>query len=127
MVASRGLGPKPIPHRSLNAQNLAEAIQFCLHPDAQAAAQDVANQMSHESGVAAAVASFHRNLPFDNMQCQLLTSEPAVWRFKKSSKPSLYLSKIAAEILLEYYRIKLTDLHLSVYFLTLPYYTEPDP
>jgi hypothetical protein len=110
MVASCGLGPKPIPYRSLTSDNLAEAIRFCLLPKAQSAAQDVASRMSHENGVASAVASFHSNLPVNEMRCHILHSEPAVWRFKKSSKPPIRLSKIAAEVLVEHHRLKLSDL-----------------
>ncbi|CAG7925672.1 unnamed protein product [Penicillium olsonii] len=109
LIASRGLGPKPIPHKSLNPQNLADAIRFCLTPSAQAAARDVANQMRDEAGVSTAVASFHRNLPLDRMRCDLLTSEPAVWKLKKSSKP-FYLSRLAAEVLVEHHRLKASDL-----------------
>ncbi|CAG8237173.1 unnamed protein product [Penicillium salamii] len=109
LIASRGLGPKPIPYKSLNPQNLADAIQFCLKPSAQAAARDVARQMCDESGVSTAVASFHRNLPLDRMRCHLLTSEPAVWKLKKSSKP-FHLSRLAAEVLVEHHRLKASDL-----------------
>ncbi|KAJ5252962.1 hypothetical protein N7489_003372 [Penicillium chrysogenum] len=110
MVASRGIGPMPIPHRSLNADNLAEAIRFCLHPDTLAAAGDLAREMSQEAGVSAAVASFHRNLPVDKMKCQFLDSEPAVWQLKQNAKPPMNLSKMAAGILLENSRIDTKDL-----------------
>ena len=110
MVASRGIGPMPIPHRSLNADNLAEAIRFCLHPDTLAAAGDLAREMSEEAGVPAAVASFHRNLPVDKMKCQFLDSEPAVWQLKQNTKPPINLSKMAAGILLENSRIDTKDL-----------------
>jgi hypothetical protein len=110
MIASRGLGPRPIPYKQLNAQNLASAIEFCLQPSAQAAARDVARQMSDESGVSTAVTSFYRNLPLDRMRCHLLSSEPAVWQLKKSSKPPLHLSKLAAEVLIEHHRLKISDL-----------------
>ncbi|KAL4934238.1 uncharacterized protein BDV17DRAFT_248733 [Aspergillus undulatus] len=111
MVATRRLGPEPIPYKSLDAHNLAEAIRFCLQPIAQAAARDVADRMSKEYGVAAAVASFHRNLPIDRMRCQL-TSEPAVWRYKKSSTApvKMKMSRVAAHILVEHHRVKVSDL-----------------
>lgn len=109
LIASRGLGPLPIPHKSLSAQNLADAIRFCLQPSAQAAARDVARQMRDETGVSAAVASFHRNLPLDRMRCHLMTSEPAVWKLKKGSKP-MHLSRLAAEVLVEHHRLKPGDL-----------------
>ena len=101
MVASRGIGPMPIPHRSLNAENLAEAIRFCLHPDTLAAAGELARQMAEEAGVSAAVASFHRNLPLGKMKCQFMDSEPAVWRLKQGPKDSMNMSKIAAGLLIE--------------------------
>ncbi|CAG8896915.1 unnamed protein product [Penicillium egyptiacum] len=110
MVASRGIGPMPIPRRSLNADNLAEAIRFCLHPDTLAAAGDLAREMSEEAGVSAAVASFHRNLPVDKMKCQFLDSEPAAWQLKQNAKSPMNLSKMAAGILLENSRIDTKDL-----------------
>ncbi|KAJ5737241.1 uncharacterized protein N7483_002366 [Penicillium malachiteum] len=110
MVASCGLGPRPIPYRSLTSDKLAEAIKFCLQPEAQAAAHDVADRMSHENGVATAVASFHRNLPVTNMQCDVHPSAPAAWRFKKSSKKPLLLSKIAAGVLIDHRWLKQSDL-----------------
>jgi hypothetical protein len=112
LIAGRGLGPIPIPYKSLTAQNLANAIEFCLTPSAQAAAHDVARQMRDESGVSTAVAAFHRNLPLDRMRCHLLTSEPAIWKVKKASKPSLHLSRIAAEVLVGHHRLKAGDLEL---------------
>lgn len=110
MVASCGLGPRPIPYRSVTSDNLAEAIRFCLQPEAQSAAHNVAKQMSHENGIAAAVASFHRNLPVAKMQCDVHPSAPAAWRFKKSSKQPLRLSKLAAEVLIDHRRLKQSDL-----------------
>lgn len=110
MVASRGIGPMPIPHRNLNAENLAEAIRFCLHPDTLAAAAELANQMSQEDGVSTAVASFHRNLPVDKMQCQFLDSEPAAWQMKQGPQRVVNLSKMAAGVLIENSRIDSNDL-----------------
>ncbi|OJJ08353.1 hypothetical protein ASPVEDRAFT_393860 [Aspergillus versicolor CBS 583.65] len=117
MVASRGLGPKPIPYKSLTTHKLADAIRFCLQPTAQSAARDVAKRMSHENGVSAAVASFHRNLPVNTMACDVLDSEAAVWQWGKGTKRPIYLSKVAAAILLDHHRLKLSDLQ--------PYQTHP--
>lgn len=114
MVASRGIGPMPIPHRSLNAENLAESIRFCLHPDTLSAAGELARQMSAEAGVSAAVASFHRNLPMNDMKCQFMDSEPAVWRLKQDSKNSMNISKIAAGLLIENSLINSNDLKSCV-------------
>ncbi|KAL4981853.1 hypothetical protein BDW68DRAFT_196013 [Aspergillus falconensis] len=113
MVASRGLGPLPILYKKLKTENLTEAIRFCLQPEALAAAEKVAIEMSAESGVAAAVVSFHCNLPVENMRCHLIPSEPAVRRYKKAAGPPMYLSKMAAGIPVDYLRIesKHLDLH----------------
>jgi hypothetical protein len=111
MVASCGIGPKPIPHRTLTADNLAEAIRFCLEPNTLTAAEELAIRMSEESGVSAAVASFHRNLPIDQMQCRFFGSEPAAWKLKQQNpKSAIYLSKMAAGILVENTRIDPKDL-----------------
>lgn len=119
MVASRGLGPAPIPHRDLNAKSLTEAIRFCLQSEALAAAEKVALEMSEEDGVTAAVASFHRNLPAEHMRCHLIPSEPAAWKFKKAANPPMYLSKMAASILVDYLRVE--SKHLDPYGLVRPY------
>jgi hypothetical protein len=100
----------PVPHRSLNAENLAEAIRFCLHADTLSAAEDLAREMSEEDGISAAVASFHRNLPLEKMRCQFLESEPAAWQLKQNGKPAVNLSKMAAGILVENSRIDSKDL-----------------
>ncbi|KAI9930242.1 hypothetical protein MW887_012054 [Aspergillus wentii] len=102
MVAASGAGPPPIPNRSLDAKNLADAIRFCGLPETVAAAGDIADRMSAETGVQTAVESFHRNLPVDEMRCQILLNEPAVWSYKKSGTKPLCLSRKAGEILLDH-------------------------
>ncbi|KAL2842748.1 hypothetical protein BJY01DRAFT_264410 [Aspergillus pseudoustus] len=104
LIASSGSGPKPIPYREVNADGLAEAIRLCLEPKTRQAAQEIATKMKHESGVTAAVASFHRNLPVEQMQCNLLPDRAATWVCKTSSK-SVRLSKLAAQILVDHLRI----------------------
>ncbi|PWY68434.1 sterol glucosyltransferase [Aspergillus heteromorphus CBS 117.55] len=99
MIAGAGAGPLPIPHASLNAQNLAEAILFCLTPEATRSAHDIAFKMQYETGVSAAVHSFHRHLPSHRMRCPLIQSQPAVWKYKKSGH-SLNLSRTAVQILI---------------------------
>src|SRR5690349_16696264 len=69
VVASNGAGPVPIPHKALNHQNLADAITFCLTPEAQQAARAVADQMRRENGVNTAVQSFHRQLDARQLRC----------------------------------------------------------
>ncbi|KAJ7182617.1 hypothetical protein C8R43DRAFT_1228972 [Mycena crocata] len=101
MVAAAGAGPVPIPHRELNAVNLAAAIKLCLTADAAVAARTIAEKMRAEgSGVKAAVASFHANLPLQPLQCDIFLDRPATWTLKKG-KRKIRLSKLAAEVLVQ--------------------------
>lgn len=109
MVATARAGPAPIPFKSLNSENLAQAIRYCLTAEAQDAAAAVAEKMRAESGVKTAIESFHRNLPVENMACDLVPSLPATWSYTKSKKP-IKLSGAAAEILLLSHTIKTNDL-----------------
>ncbi|GAB1193658.1 hypothetical protein APSETT444_002879 [Aspergillus pseudonomiae] len=95
MIAAVGAGPEPIPHKNLTARKLADAITYCLTPQAVAVAREIAHRMRQECGVRAAVESFHAHLPRRKMQCDLIPSEPAVWYFK-TGRRTVKLSKIAA-------------------------------
>ncbi|TEA21368.1 Sterol 3-beta-glucosyltransferase UGT80B1 [Colletotrichum sidae] len=110
MVALAGAGPKPIPHQKLTAENLSEAIRFCLTPEAAAAAAQLAAKMRTENGVATAVQSFHANLPLDVLPCDVLSDQTAVWEFKRGKK-QLRLSKQAAGVLLDH--LKIGQKHMS--------------
>ncbi|KAL3421955.1 glycosyltransferase family 1 protein (sterol glucosyltransferase) [Phlyctema vagabunda] len=100
MVAAAGAGPKPIDHKHLDAWSLAEAINFCLLPETLRAAQNLAKGIRAESGVKRAVDLFHRNLPTDDMSCDLIARSPATWIWTKG-KRSCKLSHRAASILVE--------------------------
>jgi hypothetical protein len=63
-----------------------------------AAAKAIARRMENEEGVRAAVESFHRHLPIEKMQCDLIPDQPAVWTLKSGRKP-VKVSKVAAEVL----------------------------
>ncbi|KAI9741719.1 MAG: hypothetical protein M1834_000104 [Cirrosporium novae-zelandiae] len=112
MIAAAGAGPQPIPFKALTTQALQEAIHFCLTPEAVAAANNIALQMRAESGVKAAVAAFHRNLPTERLPCDILPQLPAVWKYKKSPRP-IRLSKLAAEILAEHGQIDRKKLKMN--------------
>jgi hypothetical protein len=94
-------------------ENLAEAFKFCLRTETKQAAQEIADKMRHESGVQAAVASFHRNLPVEQMQCGLLPDRAATWVCKTPSGP-VRLSKLAAQVLVEHLRVDKKKLQLYV-------------
>ena len=98
MVATAGAGLDLIPFKSLTAQKLADAITYSHTPRAIAVAQSIADKINQESGVRAAVDSFHAHLPQARMQCDLISGEAAVWKLKKG-KRVLKLSNTAALIL----------------------------
>ncbi|KAJ7705318.1 hypothetical protein B0H17DRAFT_1037634 [Mycena rosella] len=100
MVAAAGAGPKPIPHKALDVQNLTDAIACCLAPEATAAARSIASKMRSESGVKTAVDSFHANLPLERLPCEILPNQSAAWTIKKG-KRKIRLSKLAAAALVQ--------------------------
>ncbi|KAI7762941.1 hypothetical protein LZL87_013432 [Fusarium oxysporum] len=120
MVHAGGAGPAPIPFKVLDSNNLAEAIQFCLTPEASAAARQIADKMSSEAGVRRAVASFHANLPLNDMRCDMLPNLPAAWLYEKKGK-HIKLSKMAAEILVQEEKVSWKDLK---YYQSQPVHIE---
>ncbi|KAH0366129.1 UDP-Glycosyltransferase/glycogen phosphorylase, partial [Aureobasidium melanogenum] len=112
MIYAAGAGPRPIHHKSLTAENLSEAIKFLMIPDARHSASQIAQSMSAENGVEAAVQSFHRHLPRETVHCDVLPHLPAVWTYRVSSKQTIKLSKLAAEVLVD--RLKIDPKKLGI-------------
>lgn len=98
MVAAVGAGPSPIHHKSLTAENFAEALRFCHDDKVQEAAAGTARRMRNENGVRTAVMSFLNNLLVERMQCDYLTDHPASWTLRVHGKTTK-ISRVAAEIL----------------------------
>ncbi|KAF2862120.1 glycosyltransferase family 1 protein [Piedraia hortae CBS 480.64] len=84
MVSKAGAGPPPIPHKSLTATNLADAIKTCLHPDSVAKARELSRRISCEDGTRTAAETFHRMLDLDSLRCSVFPAKPAVWRVKRT-------------------------------------------
>lgn len=115
MIAAARAGPSPIHHKSLNENNLAEAIRYCLMPETVNAAAEISQKMKAENGVQAALRSFHCNLPVEALRCDLLPDEPAVWLYAQSKKKKpLKLSDKAAFILTEHKKIDAKHIKLWV-------------
>ncbi|KAH8688353.1 hypothetical protein BGZ61DRAFT_533137 [Ilyonectria robusta] len=110
VVASNGAGPNPIPHKSLNVDNLTAGIQFALSKDAQVAAQGIASRMLQENGVEAAVNFFHSHLPPSSMTCDLLPTRVARWTYAGKSKTTMKLSDVALKVLLREKKLKRSDI-----------------
>ncbi|GME65229.1 putative sterol glucosyltransferase [Neofusicoccum parvum] len=110
MVASAGAGPDPIPHRQMNPENLHGAIAYCLTGQARYSAEQIAEKMKAESGVKAAVESFHAHLPKD-LACDVMPDQPAAWKYKEG-KRKIKLSKVAAILLEEQGKVGRKNLKL---------------
>ncbi|KAF7118656.1 hypothetical protein CNMCM5793_008194 [Aspergillus hiratsukae] len=104
MIARAGAGPSPIPHARLGVQNLADAIRLCLKPQTVAAAREIATKMQYESGVTAAIQSFYRHLPLEQMSCQIFPDQVSVWKYAKY-KREIRLSRKAVQILIDHLKI----------------------
>lgn len=98
MVARAGAGPNAIRHKDLNLENLTEALNYCMSPEASRAALAISDKMKGDSGVKAAARSFHKHLPAERMQCQLADDKVATWAYFNRGKQML-LSDFAVEIL----------------------------
>jgi UDP:flavonoid glycosyltransferase YjiC (YdhE family) len=93
MVAQAGAGPEPIPHKQLTADNLANAIKFCLKPESLERAKELANKIATEQGRDVGAQSFHQYLEVDRLRCTLAPFRAAVWRVRRTK---VQLSAFAA-------------------------------
>lgn len=107
MIAASGAGSPPVPYKGLTAEGLAEAIRICLTPEAAEAAKAIAEKMKAEDGVKTAVASFHRNLSYEKIRCDLVPTLPAVYEYK-----GVKLSAAAANALGRHQKVKQDQLSL---------------
>ncbi|KAF2201810.1 UDP-Glycosyltransferase/glycogen phosphorylase [Delitschia confertaspora ATCC 74209] len=102
-----------IPYKKLTAERLAEGIKQCLSEEARINVKKIADSIAKEGdGARNAVRSFHRNLPTrgeGSMRCHILEERAAAWRLKNTS---LHLSPLAAELLVEWKKIKWNELRL---------------
>ena len=105
VVAAAGAGPGPIPQKDLTVERLVDALNFALSPRANAAAGAVAHKMARENGVQAAVDSFHRWLPIDQLRCQVLPYQAARWLLEVHGKQAR-LSDAAVDALVAAKKIK---------------------
>jgi len=121
MVARAGAGPEPIPHKELTAQKLADAINFCLKPDSQAKAKDMAAKIAEEKGSDLGAQSFHQQLDVDKLRCTLSPSRIAVWRVKRTQ---VMLSAMVACTLAEAGELDFSNLKL---FRPKEYETDDGP
>jgi UDP:flavonoid glycosyltransferase YjiC (YdhE family) len=121
MVARAGAGPDPIPHKELTGEKLAEAINFCLKPESQEKAKELASKIAKEKGSDVGAQSFHQNLDVDKLRCTVAPSRTAVWRLKRTQ---VRLSALAACTLANEGLLNFQDLKL---FRAREYETDDGP
>lgn len=121
MVARAGAGPEPLPHKELTGQKLADAIDFCLKPESQERAKELANKIAKEKGTQVGAQSFHQQLDVDKLRCTLVPSHVAVWRLKRTQ---VRLSALAACTLANAGLLEFNDLKL---FRPREYETDEGP
>ncbi|KAH7220959.1 hypothetical protein BKA60DRAFT_47211 [Fusarium oxysporum] len=102
MVSNANVGPEPVPYKHLNAEKLAEGIEFCLTEKARDAAGAIAKRIAEEGdGAVNAVKEFHRQLNLRSpslLRCSLLKDHTAVWELKNTN---IKLGALAADILVD--------------------------
>jgi hypothetical protein len=109
MVARAGAGPKPIPHKQLTVDKLADAINFCLKPESLERAQALASKIAAEQGNNLAAQSIHQFLEPDRLRCTLAPARPSAWRIKRTK---VRLSAFAAYTLVNANLLEFKDLKL---------------
>ncbi|KAF9774102.1 hypothetical protein IL306_007935 [Fusarium sp. DS 682] len=102
MVSNANVGPEPVPYKHLDAEKLAEGIEFCLTDKARDAAGEIAKRIAEEGdGAVNAVKEFHRQLNLRSpsiLRCSLLKDRTAVWELKNTN---IKLGALAADILVD--------------------------
>ncbi|KAK7963820.1 Sterol 3-beta-glucosyltransferase [Apiospora saccharicola] len=121
MVARAGAGPDPIHNKSLNAENLAEAIRVAMKPETQERAKELGAKIREEQGTDVGGQSFHQHLDVDKLRCSVAPSRVAVWRVRRTS---IRLSSLAAASLVQHGYLQYSDLKL---FRSREYSTEDEP
>lgn len=121
MIARAGAGPDPIPHKQLTADNLADAINFCLKPESLERAKELADKIAAERGCDTGAQSFHQFLEADRLRCALAPSRVASWRVRRTQ---VRLSAFAACTLA---KADLLDFHDLKLFRAQEYYTDEGP
>lgn len=102
-------GPIPIPHKQLTSDKLVAAIEQALELETQQRANEMASSIGGETGLAAGVDSFHKQLRVDTVRCMFCPSRSAVWRVRRTK---IRLSAFAATVLSNEGILDLEDLKL---------------
>ncbi|KAL8828313.1 MAG: hypothetical protein Q9170_006662 [Blastenia crenularia] len=109
MIARAGAGPLPIPHKQLNAENLAAGIMTCLEPRTLERAKELGTRISSERGTDVGAESFHQGLDVDSLRCAVSPNRAAVWQVERTTTR---LSAFAATTLCEEGLLDFSELKL---------------
>ncbi len=71
MVFRANLGPRPCPINQLSLPLVVEAFETLKSDHIKQNSLKMSTQMAEEDGVEGAVAAFYRNLPLENMLCDV--------------------------------------------------------
>eukprot|EP01038_Epipyxis_sp_PR26KG_P008948 gene8948-12065_t len=85
MVFRAGAGPKGCPISKLTSENLISAFEILRKIETQENAKKLSNEMLLENGVEEGKKSFYRNLPLDNMICEV-----SIFDHRKSKIAKVY-------------------------------------
>ena len=72
-VAATGAGPPPVPFEKLTVANLTDRFSQITHPRFAEAAKAVADKINAENGLEAGLSDFNRQLPLEDMVCDVST------------------------------------------------------
>lgn len=109
MIARAKAGPEPIRHKDLTAENLAEAIQFCLLPETLHQATQLGEKIREEKGTDIGAQSFHHHIDTEKLRCSVSPTRAAVWRVRRTK---VRLSSFAATVLVDEGLLEYSDLKL---------------
>ncbi|KAH7142697.1 hypothetical protein B0J13DRAFT_636314 [Dactylonectria estremocensis] len=121
MIARAKAGPEPIRHKDLTAENLAEAIQFCLLPETLHQATQLGEKIREEKGTDIGAQSFHHHIDTEKLRCSVSPTRAAVWRVRRTK---VRLSSFAATVLVDEGLLEYSDLKL---YHSMEYNTEDQP
>jgi hypothetical protein len=96
VIEKCGAGPRPLPGKSITAEQLAEALRFVHNTTTRVAAERIRDAILNEDGCTAAVHAFHTNLPLTHMHSDL---EPTFAACYRSEKYDIQISHPVAQVL----------------------------
>jgi hypothetical protein len=109
VVEKNGVGPRPLPGKDINVDDLAEAFKFVHKPEIKAAAERIRDAILKENGCEEAIQAFHNHLPIARMRSDLESTYTACYRLKEFH---LQISRHVAQVLVISGRIEESQLRL---------------